>query len=128
MAATGARIRSDLRRVDGESKDTQELLFASAAGAFVDGDYEKAGRLFEEYARSSVSSARGWEWAGHAWLHVPGMHEKAVRNFTESIKVRSRTASAWSLRGRAHLQAGAPQAALEDFRRLSVEAFLEKHA
>jgi serine/threonine protein kinase/Tfp pilus assembly protein PilF len=99
------RIRSDLKQVDAWSKDTEELLYSSAARTILEGDYEKAARIFEEYARSTVSTHRGWEWAGHAWLHVPGMHENAIRDFTEAIRFKPRLASAWDHRGQAWLLA-----------------------
>ncbi len=105
LSDLAVRIRSDLRQVDAWSKDTQELAFKSAAIAVVDGEFEKAARIFEEYARESRTSYRGWEWAGHCWLHVPGMHEKAIRDLTESIKLRPRLGSLYVSRGKAHLAA-----------------------
>src|SRR6185295_6262498 len=72
LTELGAQIRADLQKVDAWSKDTEELSFGSGALAIVEGDYEKAGRIFEEYARASLLDYRGWDWAGHAWLHVPG--------------------------------------------------------
>ncbi|MBI3858363.1 MAG: tetratricopeptide repeat protein, partial [Planctomycetes bacterium] len=103
--ALAERIRSDLKQVDAWSKDTEELSFSTAARAVLDGDYEKAARIFEEYATASVSSTRGWEWAGHSWLHVPGMHDKAVHDFSEAIRFKPRLASCRVWRGRAWLEA-----------------------
>jgi tetratricopeptide (TPR) repeat protein len=109
MKALGARIRSDLKEVDARSKDTQELSFGSGALAVVEGDYEKAARIFEEYSREGVSGYRGWEWAGHSWLHVPGMCGKAIRDFTEALKYRPRLALLWVFRGKAYLESARDQ-------------------
>jgi len=105
IAALVTRIRSDLKEVDAWSKDTEELTYGNAARAVIDGDYEKAARIFEEYARAAVSTHRGWEWAGHSWLHVPGMHENAIRDFTEAIKFKPRLPASWVRRGKAWLLA-----------------------
>jgi tetratricopeptide (TPR) repeat protein len=120
MAALAARIRSDLQQVDAWSKDTQELSYKSAALAVLDGQFEKAARIFEEYARESRTSYRGWEWAAHCWLHVPGMAEKAIRDLSESIKLRPRYAGAWASRGKTRLlawTASTKDLALADFRK-----------
>ena len=104
MSDLAVRIRTDLRQVDAWSKDTEEITYSSAARALVDGDYEKAARIFEEYARATATSHRGWEWAGRCWLHVPSMHEKAIRDFTESIRFKPRDAATWVWRGKAWLE------------------------
>jgi tetratricopeptide (TPR) repeat protein len=105
LAELGARIRADLEKVNAWSKDTEELSFIAGARAIVDGEYEKAGRIFEEYARASLLDYRGWDWAGRAWMHVPGMQEKAVHDFSEAIKLRPRQPALWVSRGRATLDA-----------------------
>ena len=104
LAGMAASIRSDLKKVNAWSKDTEELSFGAGALAIVDGDFEKAARIFEEYSRASLLDYRGWEWAGHAWLHVPGMHEKAILDFTEAIKFRPREARLRVYRGKAYLE------------------------
>ena len=48
MAALAAKIRSDLQQVDAWSKDTQELSFKSAALSLLEGEFEKAARIFED--------------------------------------------------------------------------------
>jgi len=104
LAELAATIRSDLKKVNAWSKDTEELSFGAGGLAIVDGDFEKAARIFEEYSRSSMLDYRGWEWAGRSWLHVPGMHEKAVLDFTEAIKFRPREARLRLYRGEAYLE------------------------
>ncbi len=104
LAEIAATIRADLKKVNAWSKDTEELSFGAGALQIVDGDYEKAARIFEEYSRASMLDYRGWEWAGRAWLHVPGMHEKAILDFTEAIKFRPREARLRIYRGKAFLE------------------------
>lgn len=104
VASLRATILQDLKQVQGSSKDTLEISFADGAMAFVEGDFEKAGRILEEYSQSSVSDYRAWQWTGNAWLKVPAMGEKAVRAFTEALKFRPRQASVWASRGAAWLQ------------------------
>jgi tetratricopeptide (TPR) repeat protein/predicted Ser/Thr protein kinase len=104
LSELAATIRADLKKVIDWSKDAEELSFGAGGLAVVDGDYEKAARIFEEYSRASQLDYRGWEWAGHAWLHVPGMHEKAVLDFTEAIKFRPREARLRVYRGKAYLE------------------------
>jgi tetratricopeptide (TPR) repeat protein len=103
LAEIAATIRADLKKVSAWSKDSEEISFGAGALAIVDGEYERAARIFEEYARSSMLDYRGWEWAGRAWLHVHGMHEKAILDFSEAIKFRPRQASLWISRGHASL-------------------------
>jgi tetratricopeptide (TPR) repeat protein len=109
MSAISAKIRGDLKQVDTSSKETAELLFATGATAVLDGDFERAARIFEEYARTSVTTYRGWEWAAHCWTHVPGMAEKAIRDYSEALKVRPRLASLWTSRGEAGVEAAREQ-------------------
>jgi tetratricopeptide (TPR) repeat protein/predicted Ser/Thr protein kinase len=104
LAELAATIRGDIKKVNAWSKDTEELSFGAGALQIVDGDYEKAARIFEEYSRASMLDYRGWEWAGRAWLHVPGMHEKAILDFTEAIKFRPREARLRIHRGKAFLE------------------------
>jgi tetratricopeptide (TPR) repeat protein/predicted Ser/Thr protein kinase len=103
LVELGATIRADLKKVIDWSKDSEELSFANGALAILDGDFEKAARIYEEYARASLLDYRGWEWAGHAWLHVPGMQDKAIVDLSEAIKFRPREARLRLYRGKAYL-------------------------
>jgi tetratricopeptide (TPR) repeat protein len=98
------RIRGDLREVQSWSKDDREVTFAKGALAFVEGEYEKAGQLLENYSKLTLSDYRGWEWTAHAWLHMPGMEARAISALTEAMKYRPRLASLLIFRGTAYLQ------------------------
>jgi tetratricopeptide (TPR) repeat protein/predicted Ser/Thr protein kinase len=112
-ARVAETIRGDLRKVTAWSKDTEEISFGTGGLAVVDADYERAARVFEEYARANPLDGKGWEWAGRAWLHVPGMDEKAAVDFAEAIKLKPRQASLRVLLGRAHLDSARGQLRLE---------------
>jgi len=99
-------IRSDLQEVQAWSKDTQELNFATGALLFVDGDYEKAAPVLEEYSGRTITDTRVWEWTGRAWLGVPGMEERAIRAFSEAVRFRPGQGSLRLCRGFASLQLG----------------------
>lgn len=100
-------IRRDLKEVRAWSKDAREIIFANGALAFVEGEYEKAARMLEDYSQMTLSDYRGWEWTAHAWLHVPGMETAAIRALSEALKYRPRLPTLLVFRGSAYLQESA---------------------
>lgn len=98
------RIREDLKEVKAWSKDPREIIFADGALAFVDGDYQNAARLLEEYSGVALSDYRGWEWTAHAWLRIPGFEAHAVSALNEALKYRPRLPTLLGFRGTAYLQ------------------------
>jgi tetratricopeptide (TPR) repeat protein len=108
------QIESDVARVREWSNDKRELALTDGLLAFADGKYEAAAQRFEEYAAARLTDPAGWEWAGHAWLHVSGGAPRAVAALTRLIKYRPRLANAWGNLGNAKIALGDSEGAVSD--------------
>ncbi|MBI2898987.1 MAG: protein kinase [Planctomycetes bacterium] len=108
-------VEADLAAVRAWSKEPRELRYAEGMLLFAEGEYERAAMRLEAYATDAVTDADGWEWTGHAWLHVRGRELDAERALTQSLKYRPRSAPAHVLRGNARKEKGDPSGAIKDY-------------
>ncbi|MBI2919600.1 MAG: tetratricopeptide repeat protein [Planctomycetes bacterium] len=108
-------IDAELLQVKGSTRERREVMLADGILAHADGEYEKAAKALEEYARATLTDPEGWKWCGRAWLQIPGREDLAAAALTEALRFRPRDVAAIRLRAKARFQNRDLEGALADF-------------